>query len=66
MENHTRFLIPDQNEESRFQTKTVQKPYPVVAAHTYTAYIGEYPRAWMALAGTDSPSFILDDPVKGQ
>ena len=41
------YPIPDQNGPSvyPFQIKTVQKPYPIGAAHTYMAYIREYPTA---------------------
>ena len=34
---------------TRFQTKTAQKTLPDGAAHTYMAYIREYPRAHIRL-----------------
>ena len=44
LENHTRFQTKIGKVFTRFQTKTAQNHYPMGAAHTYMAYIREYPR----------------------
>ena len=41
--NHTRFQTKMGKVYTRFQTKTAQKPLPDGAAHTYMAYIRDYP-----------------------
>ena len=47
LKNHTWFQAKMGKVFTRFQTKTVQKPYPADgAAHTYIAYIREYPVLW--------------------
>ena len=43
LESHTRFKTIMVKIYTRFQTKTARKPYPFWAAHTYIAYLGEYP-----------------------
>ena len=43
LENDTRFKTIMVKIYTRFQTKTAQKTIPFGAAHTYIAYIGEYP-----------------------
>ena len=45
LENRTRIQTKIGNVYTRFQTKTVQKPYPFRAAHTHTykANVREYP-----------------------
>ena len=46
LENHTQFQTKmGQDSVYPFQIKTVQKPYPMGAAHTYMAYKREYPTA---------------------
>ena len=42
LENHTRFQTKMGKVDTCFQTKTVQKPLPDGAAHTYIAYLREY------------------------
>ena len=42
-ENHTRFQTKKGKLYIRFQTKIAQKPLPDGAAHTYMAYIRQYP-----------------------
>ena len=41
--NQTRFQTNMGKVYTRFLTKTAQKPYPLGVAHTYMAYIREYP-----------------------
>ena len=43
LENHTQFQTKMGQVYTCFQTKMAQKPYPMGAAHTYMAYIREYP-----------------------
>ena len=44
LKTHTRFQTKMGTVYTRFQTKTGQKPYPIDgAAHTYIAYLREYP-----------------------
>ena len=42
-ENHTRFQTKMGDVYIRFQTKKAQKTIPFGTAHTYVAYIREYP-----------------------
>ena len=43
LENYTRFQTKMGKVQTRFQTKTAQKTLPDGAAHTYIAYVREYP-----------------------
>ena len=46
---------------TRFQTKTAQKPLPDGAAHTYMAYVREYPPPPGQYSGTrDSTPYDLN------
>ena len=59
-ENHTRFQTKMAKVYTRFQTKTAQKPYPMgAAAHTYIAYIREYPTPGVLL----QTSKVFDENV---
>ena len=55
---------------SCFQTKTAQKPLPCGAAHTYMAYLREYPsppgvRVWKGESWSRTPtSFVVAIPKK--
>ena len=44
LEIPSRFQTKMEKVYTRFQTKTAQNPVPDGAAHTYMAYIKEYPR----------------------
>ena len=50
---------------TRFQTKTAQKTIPFGAAHTYVAYVGEYPPGsggrWGLLEGEGGGAYYKTD-----
>jgi len=55
---------------SRFQTKTVQKPYPIGGAHTYIAYMRENPHTrpvfWLKKTKTASRKHLIPPPTLKQ